>query len=205
MHFSRKKRLTQPHFPLFSSHLMKNFTYLANNINLSIFNAVITLYPLSDKIDSQCATCLDKAEELGIGIHGYVSFEDSDHGQYHTDGIDQKIDHYHVRFGKPINKNQLDMVLRLLESFRIISTSERDSILSAYDMANVFEESPCLSCVGGISPSLHEGISREPDVDSKTEGLLMPSIKAPLPRLRFFDSRESTLHSHEVEGLGFHA
>lgn len=115
---------------------MKAFTYLSKDIDISIFNDVMTIYP-TEEIGE---VIKDTLEETGIapllGLQANVVSTDKHHEQYHKDGLDRTLEHFHLRFSRPIHEEKLQDVIGLFEERDILMTDEVCDFWDAYYAAN---------------------------------------------------------------------
>jgi hypothetical protein len=139
---------------------MRAFTHLCQKANISLFNDTITLYPKLngnthtetvidyETLSSVCIQvgCVyEEAHEAispradRLGIKRFIHRDDPDHAQYHMDKFTMDDMHYHAQFAKTIDKLKLIEILTAFVKYDLLSSAEKESFISAYDLANELE------------------------------------------------------------------
>ncbi|KTD06848.1 hypothetical protein Ljam_1043 [Legionella jamestowniensis] len=74
-------------------------------------------------------------EVLAIKLEGarFIQREDEKHDSYHNDEYDAEETHHHLQFPYPIDGSKLNLLLKVLEEYQVLSSAEREMFLAAYE------------------------------------------------------------------------
>ena len=122
---------------------MKVFTQICRQINLSLLNKIMTIYPKNEAAEKTFQRAFDaygrKRVRTGtneLSLNGSMHTFDLGHDAYHNDGLDRTKQHIHLRFNRPLNEKLLARTLSYLASYDLISLYEKNCLLVAYHKAN---------------------------------------------------------------------
>ncbi|KTD08985.1 hypothetical protein Lgra_2220 [Legionella gratiana] len=141
----------------------KAFTHLCKNVNLSLYDNTLTVYPKSklpplppirdefsllmvllfSQMDCMSARINDMFDmrKNELGVYRFVHRDDLDHYLYHQDTFSMDDNHYHAQFEKTIDELKLEDILSILEKHALISSEEHESFVKAYHEANTLDVS----------------------------------------------------------------
>jgi hypothetical protein len=127
---------------------MKAFTQLCGLVYISLMDDAITLYPTSDLSEQRIGHFhnelirRDIRSKPVLDILTLVREKDADHAKYHKDDFDDRSTHFHFRFKKTLNEEEIEEILTVLRTSRLLTKDEKTSFITAYRAANTMSAAP---------------------------------------------------------------
>lgn len=123
---------------------MKAFSTMFKNINISIFKESVTIFNPLSGIDEEWRIKIQNVvveNFYKVGSVGTISHTHPDHMLVHQNStFDKNHDHMHIIFDRIIDKKCLEGIKNGLIEFKILSETEGEQFVKAYNEANSFEQ-----------------------------------------------------------------